>query len=123
MNVIISGGAEMADPVFEKEGVQAAIDFVKYLLTLAGGAMALLIQPTFYGTSLTIKLISSLAFICLTVCILSGLFVHARGCVMLQKKQYDLEDWHLKVPGMTNQLSFFIGFVLVGVAMAVKVWG
>ncbi len=42
---------------------------------------------------------------------------------MLQKKQYDLEDWHLKVPGMTNQLSFFIGFVLVGVAMAVKVWG
>ena len=42
-------------PMFEKEGVQAAVDFVKYLLTLAGGAIALLIKPSFLADVITSK--------------------------------------------------------------------
>jgi hypothetical protein len=33
----------------EKEGLQAAIDFTKFLLTLAGGAIAFIIQPTYFS--------------------------------------------------------------------------
>jgi hypothetical protein len=110
-------------PTFEKEGLQAAVDFVKYLLTLAGGGIALLIQPNFYQTSLLIKVLSSFSFICLSVCIISGLLVHARGCVMLAEKKYDLEDWPLKVPGLINQLSFFFGFTLLGIGVALRAWG
>ena len=47
----------------EKEGLQAAIDFTKYLLTLAGGAIAFVIQPTFFSGSLLLKGLSIAALI------------------------------------------------------------
>ena len=114
----------MSDPAtYEKEGLQAAVDFVKYILTLAGGGIALIIQPDFYKTSLLIKILTSISFVCLLVCVIAGLLVHARGCVMLANRQYDLEDAHLKVPGLVNQFAFLFGFVFLGAAVAIKAWG
>jgi|SRR5712671_2220491 len=107
----------------EKEGVQAAIDLVKYLLTLAGGAIAFVIQPAIYQTSLLIKVLSSFSVGLLLISIVAGLLVHSRGCVMLSKKNYNLDDLHLRVPGIVNQVSFASGFVFLCIIMAVKIWG
>lgn len=111
------------DSKFEKEGIQSAIDFVKYILTLSGGAIAFLIQPTFLQNSIPIKILSSFSFVLLIVCIFSGLLVHARGCVMLSKREYDLEDPHLKYAGLVNQFSFALGFLFLGWALVYRVWG
>jgi hypothetical protein len=102
-------------------GLQAAIDYTKYLLTLAGGAIAFVIQPTFYAAgNYQVKLWSMLALVFLVISVISGLFVFSRGSVMLSKKNYDLGDWYIKIPGLINVFSFSIGFICVSVAVAIK---
>lgn len=108
-------------PAPEKEGLQAAIDFTKYLLTLAGGAIAFVIQPTFFAGDRTMKILAIIALILLTVCVGSGLFVYSRGCVMLSNKNYDLEDKHIKWPGLANVISFGGAFLILAIAVAIKV--
>lgn len=105
----------------EKEGLQAAIDFTKFLLTLAGGAIAFIIQPTFFAGHPVLKALSILALVLLTISVVSGLLVFSGGSVMLSKKNYDLEDKHVKWPGMINVLSFAAGFVLLAIAVGIRV--
>ena len=105
----------------EKEGLQSAIDYTKYLLTLAGGAIAFVIQPTFYGAgNYQVKLWSLLALGFLMLSVISGLFVFSGGSVMLSEKNYNLEHPYVKIPGLINVFSFLIGFICVSVAVAIK---
>jgi hypothetical protein len=69
----------------EKEGVQSAIDFIKYILAVAGGAIVFVIQPSFYETSLTIRVLSSFGVALLTLSIIAGIAAHSAGSVMLSK--------------------------------------
>lgn len=104
----------------EKEGLQAAIDFTKYLLTLSGGAIAFIIQPNFFSESGPIKILSIASLFCLMICVLSGLLVFSVGAVMLARKNYDLEFRHIKYAGMANVISFAIGFVLLAIIVGIK---
>jgi hypothetical protein len=105
----------------EKEGLQTAIDFTKFLLTLAGGAIAFIIQPTYFSGSHLLKTLSILALFLLTVCVVSGLLVFSGGSVMLANKDYDIESKYIKIPGMVNVISFGLGFVLLAIGVAIKV--
>lgn len=40
---------------------------------------------------------------------------------MLARKNYDLEDRHVKIPGMVNVISFGLGFFLLAIAVGIKV--
>jgi hypothetical protein len=104
----------------EKEGLQAAIDFTKYLLALAGGAIAFIIQPTFFANNPLLKTLGLLALVAFTICAISGLFLFSRGCVMLAGKNYDLNDTRIKCLGQTNVISFGVGFLLLALAEAIK---
>jgi hypothetical protein len=109
------------EPAPEKEGLQAAIDYTKYLLTLAGGAIAFVIQPTFYAAgNYQVKLWSMLALVFLVISVISGLFVFSGGSMMLSRKNYDLEFRYIKIPGLINVISFSIGFICVSIAVAIK---
>lgn len=105
----------------EKEGLQAAIDFTKFLLTLAGGAIAFIIQPTFFSGHPFLKVISVAALVLLTISVVSGLVVFSGGATMLARKNYNLEDKYVKWPGLVNVLSFAIGFVLLAIAVGIRV--
>jgi hypothetical protein len=109
--------------LMEKEGIQAAIDFIKYILALSGGAIAFVVQPSFYQTSQTIKVWSSLGVVLLTASIIAGITAHSAGAVMLSKKNYDTNFGWFKIPGRTMMGTFIFGFVCVIVAVGVKVWG
>jgi hypothetical protein len=104
-----------------KEGLQSAIDFTKFLLTLAGGAIAFVIQPTFFGGDIVLKYLAITALIFLSICVISGLLVFSAGSMMLARKNYNLEFRHVKYAGMLNVLSFAIGFLLIAIAVALKV--
>jgi hypothetical protein len=107
----------------EKEGLQTAIDFTKFLLTLAGGAIAFVIKPEFFGQSPLLKYISIAALVLLTVCVISGLFVFSGGCMMLARKDYNLERKYVKLPGIINVVSFGLGFLLISFAVGWKfIW-
>src|SRR5262249_32576695 len=102
----------------EKEGLQTAIDFTKFLLALAGGAIAFVIQPSFFAGSGLLKVLCMGALVFLSICVISGLAVFSGGCVMLAQKNYNLEDAHVKIPGLLNVFSFGIGFLFLAVAVA-----
>jgi hypothetical protein len=104
----------------QKEGLQAAIDFTKYLLTLSGGAIAFIIQPSFYQVDILIKLFAFLATVTLGSCVISGLFVFSRGSVMLAEGTYSLEDRYIKIPGQINIFSFAAGFICAAICVLLK---
>lgn len=105
----------------EKDGIQTAIDFTKLLVALAGGGIALVIQPNFFTADALLKVLSIGALLFLSICVLSGLFVFSGGSVMLANKNYNLEDKHIKIPGLVNVFSFGLGFLFLAVAVAIKV--
>lgn len=105
----------------EKEGLQSAIDFTKFLLTLAGGAIAFVIQPNTLAQSGWLKWLSIAALVLLTVCVISGLMIFSRGSVMLSEKNYRLADRHLAMLGKINVGSFGISYVLLAIVVGVKV--
>jgi hypothetical protein len=53
--------------LMEKEGLQTAVDFTKFLLTLAGGAVAFIIQPSFFSGNCLLKTLSLFALAFLSV--------------------------------------------------------
>jgi hypothetical protein len=101
---------------------QSAIDFIKYILALAGGAIAFVIQPSFYQTSHTIQVLSSWGVGLLAVSIIAGITAHSAGTVMLSKKNYDTNFPWFRFPGMIMMAAFVLGFVCVIVALGIKVW-
>src|ERR1700685_1821158 len=107
----------------EKEGLQSAIDFTKLLMALAGGGIALIVQPSFFAGNCWIKGCSIIALLLLVLCVISGLVVASGGAVMLARKNYDLENHHIKVPGLFNIFSFGIGFFFLALAMGIKLIG
>jgi hypothetical protein len=104
----------------EKEGLQAAIDFTKYLLTLSGGAIAFIIQPNFFSSGEPAKLLSLSSLAALVLCVLSGLVVFSAGAVMLARKNYDLEFRHIRWAGLINVFSFALGFVLLAIVVGMR---
>jgi hypothetical protein len=104
----------------EKEGLQSAVDFTKLLMALAGGGIALVIQPTFYGDNQFLQILSLGALLFQSICVGSGLIVVSGATIMLAKKDYNLERrWILK-PGLCNLFSFVLGFVLLAAIVTIK---
>ena len=104
----------------EKEGLQAAIDFTKLIMALAGGGIAPVIQPNFFANSLCLKILSLAALFSLALCMSSGLLVLSGGAPMLATKNYNLESRFIKIPGLINVFSFGIGFLLLAIVIATK---
>jgi hypothetical protein len=104
----------------EKEGLQSAIDFTKLLMGLAGGGTALVIQPTFYGHDYWLKIISIAALLLLSICVISGIVVVSGATIMLGNRDYNLQRLYIKIPGLCNVISFFLGFVCLAVAVLLK---
>jgi hypothetical protein len=119
----VSSPPNNTPPFFEKEGLQTAVDFTKTLLTLSGGAIAFILQPIFYGDSPVLRGMAVLALLALAICVLSGLFVISRCAVLLAHKNYNIEDPHVKVPGLINIWSFAAGFLFISILVAGKILG
>lgn len=105
-----------------KEGVEATIGFIKYIVTVSGGAIAFAVQPSFYNFSLLVKVMSTISILLLTASIIAGFFVHSRGCVMLSDGKYDLDDPHMKVPGLCNLGTFALGLTLFAICVWLVMW-
>lgn len=107
----------------DKAGLQAVLDYTKVFLILAGGAIAFIIQPSFFGAGRWSKTLAILALLSLLACILSGVTLFARGSDMLAHKQYDLDDARIGFVRTMSRLTFKAGFVLVAILVALRVLG
>jgi hypothetical protein len=105
----------------QKEGLQTAIDFTKYLLTLAGGAIAFGIQPSFFASSSWLKGMALISLILLSVSMVAGMMVFSRGCVLLSEGKYRLEDSRIRFWGLINLTTFVFSFLLLAISVGVKI--
>ena len=62
------------------------------------------------------------ALLLLAVSLAAGLMVWSRAAQMLSKKNYNLRDRYLEIPGLINILSFGAGVVSLGVCVAIKLF-
>jgi hypothetical protein len=106
----------------QKEGIQSAIDFIKYILTLAGGGLAFSIQHSFYAAGPAIRVLAAFGTVLLTISIIAGILAHSSGSVKLSRAEYDQNDPYFRVPGLIMIFSFGIGFVLIIAGVAIKIW-
>ncbi len=109
--------------MYKIEGLQSAVDFTKYLIALAGGAIAFVIKPEFYTTDPLLKILSTLSLGLLSISVISGLLVFSAGCVMLSSGNYSLRDRFIKIPGIINVVTFGFGFIFLAIAVCIKIWG
>lgn len=105
----------------QKEGIQAAIDFTKYIITMAAGAVAFVIKPEYVGSG-CLKYLSILILVLLSASVIAGLFVFSAGCLMLARGNYDLEDNYIKIPGQINVITFAVSFLLLAFEVGVKIF-
>lgn len=107
----------------EKDGLQSSIDFTKLLMGLAGGGIALVIQPSFYGDDDFLKILSIGALLFLSICMISGLVVVSGATMMLARKDYNLERRFILRPGLYNVFSFGLGFLFLAAVVVLKMLG
>ena len=109
---------------FDKEGLKGAIEFTKTLLALSGGAIAFILQPATVGAKPTVleSGLALLSLLALAVVVISGLVVISGACVLLSRREYDLENKYVMIPGRINIISFAVGFLILALHIAVKIF-
>jgi hypothetical protein len=99
-----------------KEGLQAALDFTKYTLALAGAAILYLLNSdaakALTGWTAWV-LVGSL--VCFAASAIAGILVLMQGASNVSNANYDLSDRWLRGPGVVNFLGLIGGFGLAAV--------
>lgn len=99
-----------------KEGLQAALEFTKYTLAVAGAAILYLLNSeaakALSGWTAWV-LMGSL--VCFAASAIAGIFVLMQGASNVSNANYDLSDNWLRVPGIFNFLGLMGGFGLAAV--------
>ena len=105
-----------------QKGLETAIEFTKHVMTLSGAGIAFI--ATLEPGGLTCLQRGSLAasILMLGLSLGAGLFVWSRATVMLGKKQFDLDDRYLRIPGLINLISFGLGVLALGVMIVIKIF-
>lgn len=101
---------------YRKEGLQAALDFTKYTLAVAGAAILYLLnsESTKSLTGWTAwVLVGSL--VCFAASAIAGILVLMQGASNISNANYDLSDGWLRNPGVVNFLGLMGGFGLAAV--------
>src|SRR5581483_5128721 len=100
----------------EKEGLNAAVEYTKLIITLDSGLIAFLTGTTFVARLHTgsekLAIVAVLLLLGLSLC--AGLVAYMRACTMLGSADYNLSDRYLSIPGMVNVVCFAVGVVGVG---------
>ena len=112
----------MATKQPKKEGLDSALEFTKFVITLDSGLIAFLTGTTFLALVHEhweiVAVLVSLAF--LIASIAAGVFVYMRVATKLSDGDYDLEDPWLSIPGAVNVICFAAGTVGVAGLAVVK---
>jgi Co/Zn/Cd efflux system component len=98
-----------------KEGLESALDFTKFVITLDGALIAFVTGATFLTdiTSGWEKAAALGALAALLISIAAGILVSMEIASKLSNGSYDLGDKHVKIPGMVNVISFALGAAAV----------
>lgn len=124
MSVVISLGASMTGSVVppnpQKEGLEKAGELLKLTLSLSTGALvfgAALVKEQLDFSGATKWAVIG-AWVLLSLAAASGILAISAIPMMVAKSNYDLEDKFLTWPARVHQVTFIIGIVLLGFALA-----
>jgi len=104
----------------KKEGLEKAGELLKLTLALSTGALVFGVGLVKEQSGLTApaKWIILVAWTLLGLAAGSGILAISAIPMMMAKGNYDLEDKFLTWPARVHQVTFFVGIILLGVALA-----
>lgn len=100
-------------------GVSAAVDVLKYTLTLATGSLvfsASLLKEDVVITCVG-KYLLGVSWCCLGCSIVAGALAFSRVPVMIAEGNADINDKWFKWPGRIHHIAFLVGVLVLGSAM------
>jgi hypothetical protein len=105
-----------------KEGIQGAIAFTKFVITLDSGLIAFMTGASFLGKlSGSIEIAAAIfVLLLLTVSLCAGVAVYMAAITMIDTAVYDLASPYIRIPGQINILCFAGGAVGVGIMAVVE---
>lgn len=109
------------DDIPDIEGVKAAIDVTKLLITLAGAGIAFVLSAAPSLSSGFSTAAVYVAIIALGISIASGLLVLFQSATNLSNRDYSLSGRLIQVPGIFNTVCFLIGVMAVGTIAISKI--
>lgn len=99
-----------------KDGLQNALEFTKFIVTLDSALIAFVTGATFLAHvgSAWEKAAAILTLLALAASLCSGIAVYMRAATMFGAEQYDLSDRYIAIPGIANVVCFALGAIGVG---------
>jgi hypothetical protein len=109
-------------PAPQKEGLESALEFTRFVITVDTALIAFLTGATFLQRidGLAEKIAVGMVLALLAASIGAGIFVYMRASTMLGQGNYDILDRHLSLPGRWNVLLFAAGAIGVAVLAVVQ---
>ena len=107
-----------------KAGLDSALDFTKFVITLDGALIAFVTGATFLQdiSSGLEKAAALIALAALLVSIVAGIFVAMGVATMLSDGNYDLAAKPVSIPGIVNVIGFALGALAVAALAAFELF-
>ncbi|HXC56243.1 MAG TPA: hypothetical protein VNU97_13170 [Rhizomicrobium sp.] len=108
-----------------KEGLDAALDATKVIITLAGGGIAFVLDKSQMPTPYPLweKIIDFSGVVLFALSMLSGLLVLTRGAKQHGVSDFTLTNGVIGTLGFVNFFAFALATLLVAVRVSARIWG
>lgn len=107
----------------DKAGLESALEFTKFVITLDSGLMAFVTGTSFLAdvNAVSEKVAVVIILLLLATSLVAGIFVYMRAATMFGETNYDLGDRHLSIPGKVNVAAFAVGAIGIGMLAIINI--
>jgi len=104
-----------------ENGLKQIVDLLKFTIALATGSLVfstgLLTEDI--NLSCWAKLFLFLSWIALTTSAAAGVLAYMRIPMLIAKRDFNMRDKFMEIPGRIHHISFIVGIVSLGVAVVI----
>jgi len=112
-------------PLQSKDGLKQIVDLLKFTLALATGSLVFSVGLLTENINLTCyaKHFLFFSWLALAISATAGVFAYMRIPMLIAKKDYNMRDKFMEIPGKIHHIAFVIGLLSLGIALAIALFG
>lgn len=112
-------------PLQSKDGLKQIVDLLKFTLALATGSLVFSVGLLTENINLTCyaKHFLFFSWLALAISVTAGVFAYMRIPMLIAKKDYNMRDKFMEIPGKIHHIAFVIGLLLLAMALTIALFG
>jgi len=112
---------EGEDKLASEEGLKQLIDLLKFTLALSTGALVFSAGLLTEDIKLNFpaKCFLFLSWLALATSAAAGVLAYMRIPMLIARRNYDMRDKFMEIPGRVHHIAFVVGLLSLGVALVI----